>query len=123
MATIHGSITGVSLLNANGARKAYLVSVNFGTYTASSDDADVASVGAAIASHTRNGKTNTLRSAVCIGAGKTSAGADVYMSGSSVQALTVSSDTLTGNLTDAAGAEGNKDASVGVQLCVVVDES
>lgn len=124
MATIAGTITGVTLLRAKDARKAYLVTVDFAAYTGASDDATITGVGAAIAARTRNGKTNTLRSASCIGAGRDTAAQAVHFQGASVAALTVSSDALTGELKTAAGVElTSSTASTGVELCVTVDES
>ena len=126
MATITGTIMGVTELRAKEptGRKAYLVSANFGAYTGASDDAKLAGVGAAILAKTRNGKTYTLRGAVPAGAGYDTAVQAVYFTGASVQALTVSSDDLTGNLSNAAGTElTSATASVGVELVVIVDES
>lgn len=129
MATIAGSIKGVSLLSGNvngeGARKAYIVSVEFPAYSGAADVASVTGVGAAIAAQTRNGKTNTVRGAITLNAGADASSQDVYFTGTAVQALTVSSDDLTGHLAVAAGTEiaTTTTAAVGVQLCVVVDES
>ena len=128
MATINGTIKGVSLVQGNvngvGARKAYLLSCDFAAYTGSGDTATITGVGAAIASATKNGKTNTLRGGICVGPGADTAAQAVYCGGASVQALTVSSDDLTGNLTVAAGTEITATtACSGVQVLVVVDES
>ena len=128
MATINGTIKGVSLVqgnvNGSGARKAYLLSCDFAAYTGAADTATITGVGAAIATATKNGKTNTLRGGICVGPGMDTAAQAVYCGGASVQALTVSSDDLTGNLTVAAGTEiTSTTASTGVQVLVVVDES
>lgn len=128
MTTISGTITGASLVASNvnglGARKAYMVTADFGAYTGASDTAALAGVGAAIASRTANGKTNTLRGAFTCQAGGDTANQAVYFSGAAVQALTVSSDDLTGNLANAAGTElTSSTASSGVGLIVIVDES
>lgn len=124
MATQTGTITGVSLLRASGARKTYVVTADFPAYTGASDDAKLAAVGAAIAAKTRNGKTNTLRGAICIAAGFDTAAQAVFFEGAAVAALTVSTDDLTGNLTTLADVElTSSTASVGVELAVVVDES
>lgn len=124
MATINGTILGVSLLNSSGARKSYELTCSFGAYTGASDTASVTGIGAAIAAATRNGKTNTLRACIPAGAGKDTANQDVYFGGASVQAATISSDDATGNLVNAAGTElTSSTASSGVKLIAVVDES
>lgn len=123
MATIAGTITGVNVLYSSGLgsapRKTYEVCVDFGAYTGAADDATIAGVGAAIAAKNRNGKTHTLRSAICIGPGFDTNKQAVYTG-----ALTVSSDALNGNLAVAAGTEiTSTTACKGVRLAVVVDES
>ena len=123
MAVIQGTITGVSLLessvNGLGARKAYIVAVDFPAYTGASDTINIAAVGAGIAARTQNGKTNTLRGAVCIGPGIDTANQAVYTG-----ALTVSTDALTGELANAAATElTSSTACTGVRICAVVDES
>lgn len=126
MATIAGTITGVSLLRSKEGtgRKAYLLTVDFAAYTGSGDTAQIAGVGAAILAKTRNGKTVTLRGAIPVAPGKDTAAQDVYFTGASVQAATVSSDALTGNLSAADGTElTSSTASKGVELCVIVDEA
>lgn len=129
MGVINGTIKGCSLVQGNvngvGARKAYLLSCEFPAYTGASDTASVTGAGAAIATATKNGKTNTVRGALCVGAGADTAGQAVYVTGTAVQAMTVSSDDLTGHLAVAAGTEITATTGVtsGVQLLVVVDES
>lgn len=126
MATIAGTITGVSLLRSKegSGRKAYLLTVDFPAYTGSGDTAQIAGVGAAILAKTRNGKTVTLRGALPAAAGKDTASQDVYFTGASVQAATVSTDALTGNLSAADGTElTSSTAAKGVELCVIVDEA
>lgn len=126
MATISGTILGVTELRTKEStgRKAYLVSCSFGAYSGSADTAALAGVGAAILAKTRNGRTVTLRGAVPAGPGYDTAAQAVYFTGASVQALTVSSDDLTGNLSNAAGTELTAStASTGVELCVIVDEA
>lgn len=129
MATINGTIKGVSLVQGNvngfGARKAYLLSCEFPAYTGSADTATITGVGAAIATATKNGKTNTVRGALCVGAGADTAAQAVYATGTSVQAMTVSTDDLTGHLAVAAGTEITATTGVtsGVQMVVIVDES
>lgn len=124
MATINGSITGVSLARAKGSRKTYQLTVDFGAYTGASDTASITGIGAAIAAKTRNGKTNTLRAVVPAGAGLDTNAQDVYFTGASVQAGTISSDDATGNLSTAAGVElTSSTAAKGVEVFAVVDES
>ena len=95
-------ITGPDSGNSNAAVElhAFLVSVNFGAYVAAADTFSIAGVGAAIGTYTRDGKTYTLRDAMVVGFGKNSAGTAITCS-----AVTVSTDALTGNLTDIAGTE------------------
>lgn len=126
MAVASGTITGVSLLRSKegDGRKAYLLTVNFGAYTGSTDTASLANVGATILAHTRNAKTVTLRGAVPVAPGADTNAQDVYFTGTAVQALTVSSDDLTGQLSGANGTElTSATASKGVEICVIVDEA
>ena len=124
MSAINGTITGVSLIRANGARKSYLITCDFAAYTGASDTATVTGIGAAIAAHTRNGKTNTLRAVAPLGAGYDTNAQAVYFTGASVQAATISSDDATGHLAVAAGTEvSSATASKGVEICAIVDES
>jgi hypothetical protein len=127
MAVSDGTITGVSLLRSKegSGRKLYLLTVDFPeTYTGASDTASIAAVGATILAHTRNGKTVTLRGALPIAPGKDTNAQDVYFTGASVQAATVSSDALTGQLSVAAGTEvTTATASKGVEIAVIVDEA
>ena len=126
MSVINGTIRGVVNLKAdlNTGRKAYLVTADFAAYTGASDTATVTGVGAAILSHTRNGKTVTLRGAVPAGAGYDTNSQAVYFTGTAVQAATVSSDDLTGQLSAADGTElTSSTACKGVGLIVIVDEA
>lgn len=126
MATVTGTITGVTLIRSkeSSGRKAYLLTANFGAYTGSSDTAQLSAVGATILAHTRNGKTVTLRGALPMASGYDTANQAVYFTGAAVQADTVSSDALTGNLSDITGTELTAStASAGVELCVIVDEA
>lgn len=124
MSTINGTITGVTLVRAKGARKSYLLTCDFAAYTGSSDSATITGIGAAIATKTRNGKTNTLRAVVPAAAGLDTNAQDVYFTGASVQAGTISSDDATGNLSNAAGTElTTSTAATGVEVIAVVDES
>lgn len=126
MAVVTGTITGVSELRAKShpGRKAYLMTVDFGVYTGAADTCSIANVAATILARTRNGKTMTLRGAVPIAPGYDTANQAVYATGTAVQAMTVSSDSLTGQLSAADGTElTSATASKGVELCVIVDEA
>jgi uncharacterized phage protein gp47/JayE len=126
MAVINGTITGVSELRAKShpGRKAYLITAEFAAYTGAADTATVTGVGAAVLAHTRNGKTVTLRGSVPIAPGYDTNSQAVYFTGTSVQAGTVSSDDLTGQLSAADGTElTTSTAAKGVELCVIVDEA
>ena len=95
-------ITGLDTGNSSVATEiqSFLVAVDFPAYVASTDTFSVAGVGAAIASWTKDGKTYKLLNAQQAGFGKNSAGTAV-----TCNAITVSTDALTGNLTDIAGTE------------------
>jgi hypothetical protein len=82
-------------------------------------------VGANIASHVKNGKTNTLKGAVCVEPGFDTNAQDVYLTGTSVWAMTISGDSLTGHLAVAAGTEVASDAtaSVGITMAITVSEA
>lgn len=126
MAVISGTIKGVTEVRAalQTGRKAYLLALDFAAYTGASDTASVTGVGAAILAHTRNGKTVTLRGAVPAAPGLDTAAQAVYFTGTAVQALTVSSDDLTGQLSNAAGTElTSATASRGAEIVVIVDEA
>lgn len=127
MSVINGTITGVTLLNANAGFKTYLVTCDFAAYLGSGDTATVTGLGAAIKAKNRNGKTHTLKAVQCIGAGKDAAAAplDVYFTGASVWAATISSDDATGHLAVVAGTEitSTTGTSKGVQLAVTVVET
>lgn len=122
-ATIKG-VTNVSKsFQMHGTREAWLLTCDFGSYTGSGDTMSIASVGAAIDARCRDGKSSTLRGAVPAFAGYDGTQA-VYATGASAQALTVSSDDLTGNLSNAAGTElTSAAASSGVGVLVIVDRA
>lgn len=123
MSTISGTIKGCSLVHANpsglGARKTYLLSVDFAAYTGSTDSGALADVDLAIPLRVRNGKVFTTRGAVCVGPGADTAGQAVYTA-----AITDTSGDFTFNLTTAAGVElTSSTACTGVQILVTGDES
>lgn len=107
MATIHGTIRGVNLVSrANqGAGtttrdhlEVWLVTMDFAAYTGSSDDADVLLVSATISDHCRDGRTRTLLWGAPAYSGADANNQAVNMCGTSVAALTISTDTLAGEL-------------------------
>lgn len=122
MAVIAGTITGCTEVLANpsgfGLREDYLLTVDFGAHTASTDTATVTGVGAAIAASTRSGKTYTLRAGLNAAAGKDTNQQAVY-----TNALTVSTDALTFDLVNATGTSITTTASFGVVLIVSVDKA
>jgi|1185.fasta_scaffold00702_5 hypothetical protein len=123
-----GTINGATLVCSNfegiETRKVYMLSVSFPAYTGSTDTCQIAGVGAAIATATKLGKTNTLRWGAPGPAGQDTAGQAVYATGTAVNALTVSTDALTGQLSDKTGTElTTATASYGVLVFVGVDES
>ena len=130
MATIEGTILGATCLHkesfgGNGNRELWLMSVKVaGAYTASTDDMNLAGVGAAIDAVARDGKTSTLRGALPVTAANNGSGTGVYLSGASVQALAVSTDALTGELNNAALTETDSAANTsGIQIAVIVDRA
>lgn len=126
MAVASGTITGVSLLRSRDqeGRKAYLLTVDFPAYTGSTDTAEIADVGATILAHTRNGTTVTLQGAIPIAPGYDTNSQEVFFTGTSVQAAAVSSDDLTGQLSELDGTELTAStAAKGVEICVIVDEA
>lgn len=123
-----GTINGVTNVYGNfegaGKRKAYMLAVSFPAYS-STDTVSIAGVGAAIAASTKNGKGNppTLIAGICAGPGTDTNAQAVYATGTAAQALTVSTDALTGQLSDNTGTElTSATASQGVLILVTVDE-
>lgn len=135
MATITGTIRGISLVNRSWSgsgtttrdlTEVWLVTADFAAYTGSSDDAALATVSASITARARDGRTRTL-----FWAGPCVAGADannqaVNFCGASVAALTISSDSLTGELctvntisTEVTATSGTT-AGVGILVAVTV---
>lgn len=129
MAAQNGTINGITAIYGNfegvGTRKAYMLSVSFPAYTGASDTCTINGVGAAIATSTKNGKGNppTLKGGLCLGPGIDTNSQAVYATGASVEAMTVSGDNLTGNLSDSTGTElTSATASQGVLVLVTVQE-
>lgn len=123
MATVYGTILGVVNVKRNdtpdGARNVARIAVDFGAYTGSSDSGAVSAVTTAIQNSLRNGKTATIRSAICSGAG--SDGTQAIYTG----AITVSSPNMTFDLTNAAGSELTSSVATTrpVMIDVAFDES
>ncbi len=126
MAVQAATITGVQLISGNpegaGARKVYLLTLDFPAYTGASDTSIVNAVAATISAHVRNGKTNAMIAGVipfCAFPGQDTAGQAVYLG-----TPTISSDTLPGNLVNAAQTELTATTAVtGVGILVAVTES
>lgn len=132
-----GTIDGISLVAGNpegvgpiagpptsGSRKAYQVFCTFPAYTGSTDTAQVSAVGAAIAATTKNGRTVTLIAAVPNNPGLDTNVQPVMLTGTAVQALTISGDNVTGQLSDHTGTEVTTSTAVsGVGFIAVVDET
>lgn len=129
MAVIAGTIRGLSCVGRSfsgiGSREAWFVTADFGAYTGAADTASLVGLGAAIDATARDGKVSTLRGGICVLAGADTNKQAVYFTGTAVQALTVSSDNLTGQLSDAAGAEvtTSTDLASELGLMVVVDRA
>lgn len=101
-----GTIKGIMLLRepTDGAsgRGVAEVFVSYPAYTASSDTTTVAAVGAAIAAIRRDGKTVTLKDVTEGQAGMDTAGLEYFN-----DTLAVSTDAITGELSDVDGTEIN----------------
>ncbi len=122
------TMTGCTLLHANrngtGALKTYLCVYKVAAYTGASDDITITAVGATIAALTRNGKTNTVKGAICVEPGLDTAAQAVYLTGTATWAMVVSADTLVGHLASVSAAEvTSATASEGIALAVTVVES
>lgn len=125
MALIAGTIDGVTLLQAHGLDKTYLLSCSFPAYTGSTDSMTVLGLAAAINSHTRNGRVAACVAGVVpmrAGPGFDTNGQAVYF-GTQTLAGTGSITDITGNLTDSAQTEITAStACSGVKLMVTIRE-
>jgi len=135
MSTIAGTITSLSLMHKSysgsgtttrDAMETWMVLADFAAYTGSSDTASLAAVGAAISAQCRDGKTRTLISAQPAMAGSDANNQAVTFNGTSVAALTISTDDLTGELctlntvsTEVTATSGTT-SGVGTAVCVAV---
>lgn len=109
MATIAGTIRGINLKSkafqgsgttVRDGLEIWEVTADFAAYTGSADTASLAAVGAAITARVRDGKTRTLAWGVPAYCGADANNQAVNFCGTSVAALTISTDDLTGELCD-----------------------
>jgi hypothetical protein len=107
MSTIAGTIRSASLQSKamEGAgtttrdrMEVWLVTADFAAYTGSTDDASLAAVGAAISARARDGATRTLLWGAPAFCGADANNQAVNFCGTSVAALTISTDDFTGEL-------------------------
>lgn len=102
MAVVAGVIKGIVLEcepHSGTGRHVARVSVEFPAYVASADTVSTAAVGAAIAARRRDGKTVLLKDVTEAGAGKQGA-TEFYL-----DTLAVSTDAITGELSNIDGTE------------------
>lgn len=115
MAAVAGTIVGINQIRApegkSPGRFLYEVFVTYTAYTASADTTTVAAVGAAIAAKRRDGKTVTLKS-VCEGQAGRHGSTDFFN-----DTLAVSTDAITGELSDDAGTEIDAASGVSDKPC------
>jgi hypothetical protein len=123
MAVIAGTIRGLQCISRSfsgiGSREAWFITVDFNAYNGAADTASLLGVGAAIDATARDGKASTLRSGACVIAGADTNKQAAYFTGTAVQALTVSSDNLTGQLSDASGAELASATALDAELGII----
>jgi hypothetical protein len=109
MAVIAGTIRGLTCVSrvftGFGSREGWLITADYAAYSGAADTASLVGIGAAIDATCRDGKVSTLRSGACAFPGADTAKQLVFFTGTAVQALTVSSDNLTGQLSDVTGSE------------------
>lgn len=107
MATIAGTIRSINLkckadqgagTTTRDRLEVWEVSADFAAYTGSADDASLAAVGAAISARARDGATRTLLWGASSGCGADANNQAVAFCGTSVAALTISTDDFTGEL-------------------------
>lgn len=107
MATITGTFRGCDLVSKafQGAgtttrdmQEVWLYTADFAAYTGSSDVAQLTTVSANISARARDGRTRTLLAAMPAVAGTDANNQAVNFGGTAVAALTISADSLTGQL-------------------------
>lgn len=118
MAAIAGTIVGINILRepCGGAsgRSLAEVFVTYPAYTAAADTTTVAAVGAAIAAKQRNGKTITLKDVTEGQAGRH--GSTEFFN----DTLAVSTDAITGELSNTSGTEIDAASGVSDRPCSFV---
>jgi hypothetical protein len=135
MSTITGTIRGCDLISKafQGAgtttrdmTEVWLVTSDFAAYTGSTDDATLATVSASISARARDGRTRTLKWGAPAFGGADANNQSVDFCGTAVAALTISSDSLTGELcsvntvsTEVTATSGTT-YGVGTLVCVSV---
>jgi len=123
MAVIAGTIRGLQCVSRSfsgvGSRESWFITADFGAYTGAADTASLVGLGAAIDATARDGKASTLRGGICVLAGADTNKQAVYFTGTAVQALTVSVDSLTGQLSAADGTEVTTSTALDSELGIV----
>lgn len=123
MAVIAGTIRGLTCVSrvftGFGSREGWLITADYAAYSGAADTASLVGIGAAIDATCRDGKVSTLRSGACAFPGADTAKQLVFLTGTAVQALTVSSDNLTGQLSDATGSELAASTSLDSELGII----
>jgi hypothetical protein len=117
MAAVVGTIKGITLMGepfAGTGRHRAEVFVTYAAYTASSDTTNVAAVGAAIAARRRDGKTVLLKD-VTEGQSGMHGGVEFYN-----DTLAVSTDAITGELSNIDGTEIDAASGVSDRPCSFV---
>ena len=107
MTTINGSIKGIANVSkafqaagttTKDMTEVWLVTADFAAYTGAADDAALLTVSALISATARDGRTRVLKWAAPCFSGADANNQAVDFCGGSVAALTISSDSLTGEL-------------------------
>jgi hypothetical protein len=107
MATITGTIRGCNNVSkafqaagttVKDMTEVWLVTADFAAYTGSTDDAALALVSATISARVRDGRTRTLKWGAPAFSGADTTNQAVDFCGTAVAALTISTDSLTGEL-------------------------
>jgi hypothetical protein len=114
MAAVVGTIKGIKLVGepfAGTGRHYAEVAVTYAAYSASSDTTNVAAVGAAIAARRRDGKTVTLKD-VTEGQTGMHGGVEFFN-----DTLAVSTDAITGELSNSGGTEIDAASGVSDRPC------
>lgn len=126
MAVITGTKLGARVVaveesHSKGNRETWLLTASFAAYTASADTATIAGVGAYISGLAHDGKARTLKWAGPYLGADNGAGTIVYFTGASVDALTISTDALTGEISGNTGTETDTTVTTNLGIMVCVD--